>query len=216
MWCDGYVAAAQEEEIDVAFTFLSETKQLDKRLQNITIPENQIVELSDFKISKMDSRYKNYAFYSIETKMQFHSQGQYSLDHITFEFKDGKYLDYQIGNWNFDIGNKDSSGISTWEAAGASASADVFPFHYKSKKSGLSSCTISTGIQKPLPVKCGSDQFFSGNIDIQTSEAPLKYIRSKLIYTLDGKECVGYGKGCYCGALDFSEDDIELSYQNLG
>ena len=62
LWCDGYVAAAQEEEIDVAFTFLSETKQLDERIQNITIPENQIVKLSDFKISKMDSRYKDYAF----------------------------------------------------------------------------------------------------------------------------------------------------------
>ena len=218
LWCDGYVAAPAEEEVDIAFTFLSKERNLDRSVQGIEFPENDIVSVSDFTVTKMDSKYKNFKFYSIVVNTDFEKTGECTIDQMRIHFSDGELADYPVGTWKFDIGPSGREDISTWESPAVSSSSNEFRFDYDTNDPSLSACTIYTGIHQPQEVNANAGRFFSGKIDISDSEAPVKYIRSKLVYTINGEDCISYGKGCYCGALEFTKDGIQLScdhFQNL-
>lgn len=48
---------------------------------------------------------------------------------------------------------------------------------------------------------------------ILESSAPMKYIKAKIIVNYKDNQLISYAKGCYCGALNISEEDIEQSKQ---
>jgi hypothetical protein len=84
-----------------------------------------------------------------------------------------------------------------------------FPFVYSLKN--------STGIIKKIYY---GDKLFiedehgispKGSIDLNGFSSPIVFIKSKIVLSEDGKEFIDYGKGCYCGAVDFSEVFVEKS-----
>ena len=118
---------------------------------------------------------------------------------------------YVLGDWVYDIGTADDEGINTWESVAASSSSTEFAYDYICEKDGIDSCQIYTGIADPADAERKNNETFSGTIDISKSEAPLKYVRSKIVYEKDGQEKVTYGKGCYCGGMGLTKEGIELS-----
>lgn len=57
-------------------------------------------------------------------------------------------------------------------------------------------------------------QKIAEELDLNGSDAPMKYVRPKITFTANGEEYISYGIGCYCGAANFTKNEIELSYQH--
>ena len=77
----------------------------------------------------------------------------------------------------------------------------------------MESCVVYAGENITGKVEKIKDDTIEGCIDISENQSPLKYVKSKILFTIDGKEYISYGKGCLCGALSFDEDDMKLSQQ---
>lgn len=214
LWYDGYVAAAKGEEIEIAFTFLTERKNIDHAISSISFDGNGIVSVEDFEITENDSKYQRYNFYGVVLKLSCNTAGEVDIDHISFAYNNGENETFQIGEWIFDVGAEDSGQIDTWESPAVSSSSEYFRYDYYSNDPAITFCKIYTSIESPINVEIGDTQEVSGKIDLSSSETSVKYIRSKITYTIGDVQNVSYGKGCYCGALDFDEEDIELSYQH--
>ncbi|SDB04041.1 hypothetical protein [Eubacterium oxidoreducens] len=211
IWQDGYLAAAQDEQVDVAFTFLSNDPSLDTKVVSMGVPDNENVEITNFNVEKMDQQYEDYEFYSIVLTLQFTSTGKSTMNQLSMNLADGLPVTYSIGDWTLDIGDADDGKIWTWESPAVSSNSEEFAFSYTAQDASVTSCDLTVGTQTSVELTADDEQTFSGKIELMESDAPVKYIRSKLTYCINGKTVYGYGKGCYCGALEFDEKGIIAS-----
>lgn len=216
VWSDGYVAAAAGgDTVDVAFTVLSNQIDLDKQISSISFSNNNVINIQEVKIEKIKrTRYKKYRFYGVTATIVFDHGGEFSTNEITVNYYDGESKTFKIGDWFFEGGPQDGLQINTWESPVVASNSDNLTFDYSAENSTITSCTIYTGISDPVEVEVESDQTLSGKIDLSESKAPIKYIRTKIAYSIDGEEHISYGVGCYCGSMEFTEDDIMLSYEH--
>ena len=62
-----------------------------------------------------------------------------------------------------------------------------------------------------MSVEDGEKNTVQDTIPLDYSEAPIKYIVSKIYSEKNGNNYISYGKGCYCGGMGLEEDELELS-----
>ena len=211
IWTDGYVAGAVDEEVSIAFTFLTPDWNLEQNLESVSFSDDSSVSVESVQVSKMDTRYKVYQFYGIIVDVKLNEPGEMKTNAVVFHYTDGTEEKYALGDWVYDIGAMDDGGINTWESVAASSSSTEFSYEYTCEKGDISDCQIYTGIDHATDTEWENGTKLSGTIDISESEAPIKYIRAKIAYTEGNQEKVTYGKGCYCGAMGLTDEDIELS-----
>lgn len=211
IWTDGYVAGTVDEEVSIAFTFLTPDRNLERTLESVSFSDDSYVSVENVQVSKMDTRYKVYQFYGITVDVKLNKPGETKIDAVVFHYNNGSEKKYVLGDWVYDIGNIDDGSINTWESVAASSSSAEFAYDYACDKNDILSCQIYTGINHATQAERKENEKFSGTVDISESDAPLKYIRSKIVYTEDAQEKVTYGKGCYCGAMGLTKEGIELS-----
>ena len=211
IWDEGYVAGAVDEKISIAFTFLTPNQNLEGTLESVSFPDDSYIVVEDVQVSKMETRYQWYRFYGIILNIRLKEPGEMKTDSVILHYTNGTEEKYVLGDWVYDIGTADDEEINTWESVAASSSSTEFAYDYICEKDGIDSCQIYTGIADPADAERKNNETFSGTIDISKSEAPLKYVRSKIVYEKDGQEKVTYGKGCYCGGMGLTKEGIELS-----
>lgn len=210
LWYDGYVAGGYNDTIDFSYTLLSKSNDLETAISDVKFSDKQFVSIEKFSVERVKSTYKGYKFYGINLKMKLNQKGQYSPDALIVTIN-GKEQRLPLGTWTFDIGEKGSEKIDTWESIAASSSSDTFSYEYTLKDASISKCNIYTNIDTSSQVSLKKKGKFSGKINISDSDAPLKYIKTKILYTVNGKPYSSYGQGCYCGALGLTDKNIQSS-----
>lgn len=174
------------------------------------------VEILDFEaqISGTDTKYPHYG---IILKIIAKEEGIFEPKSVEITLKNGKTALYHIGDWHFDIGKEEEEGaveeqsvIELWESPVATESSDSFPYQYQLKDPAFKMCKIQTGKNEIYET---TEE--TGQIPLAGSE-PVKYIRAKISVLRDNAEYVFYGKGCYCGAMNISEEEIESMKQRPG
>lgn len=211
IWDEGYVAGVVDEEVSIAFTFLTPEWNLEQNLESVSFSDDSYVSVEDVQVSKMDTRYKAYKFYGIIVNVKLNEPGEMKTDSLVLHYIDGTEEKYALGDWVYDIGSVDDGGINTWQSVAASSSSAEFAYDYTCDKSDILSCQIYTGIDRAVQDERKENEKFSGIADISESAAPLKYIRSKVVYIENNQKKITYGKGCYCGAMGLTQEGIELS-----
>ena len=212
IWTDGYVAGAADETLYISFTFLTPDRNLEQTLESVSFSDDSYVSIENMQVSRMDKVYKWYQRYGIILDMKLKKPGQMKMDSLILHYTDGTKEKYALGDWVYDIGDVDDGGIDTWESVGASSSSTEFDYEYTCEKGDISDCRIYTGIDRVTDAEWKNSTKLSGTIDISESEAPIKYIRTKIVYTEDNQEKVTYDKSSnYCGAMGLTNEDIELS-----
>lgn len=212
-WCDGYVASAEGNVVDVAFTLYSTERNLEPKVIGVSIPQNEIVSVSHYGFDLADAKYKGYKAYGVILTMEFEKTGEFSFDTLTIEYANGEKKEYPVGDWTLESGAKASSKVYTWESPAVSTSSETILCSYDIEDPAVTSCTIYTGFGEPVEVK-PEGQKIAEELELNGSDAPMKYVRPKITFTANGGEYVSYGMGCYCGAANFTKKEIELSYQH--
>ena len=135
-------------------------------------------------------------------------KGVFDIDKLSVVFIDS-VESFPIGNIVYDVGEKDSGSINTSSSPGASSNEKKFAYSYLNDDDAVLE-KIAVAVGKETVINT-NDSTIEGEIDLDFSDAPVKYIISKIYSKKDGKEYVSYGRGCYCGAMDLTEDEIDMS-----
>lgn len=209
-WMDAYIAIEKDETNSIAITLFFEDKPFSKDdISSIALLDiENDVEVTKFNIEYSDEE-KQYSSYIITLEYLAKSIGVYNTTGVEIELLTGENITYPIGLWTFDVDESSFGAVDSWRSPAVSSNGNEFPYDYSMELSNYK-------IQK---IYFGENLYEDGknvkNKGIITLEeyysAPIVYIKSKIIVSESDVNIIDYGKGCYCGALDFNEEDMELS-----
>ncbi len=216
-WIDGYVAFEENSQTSFALTYYYNKNKSYTNFNKINRMEfmnADNVSIANYTIADMKfGKNAKYSAYSITINLLSNSIGTDSVHYLKIYTDTINYKIYPIGSWFFDIGPKESNPdlLDTWSSPVITDNSSEFPYSYK---------VISKNI-KIRELWYGENQFlesadglkYENKVNITSSTAPVKYIKSKIIVEKNNQIYTVYGKGCYSGAMSTSDESIELSKQ---
>lgn len=215
LWCDAYIAAAEESDLIVSLTYFYISNPVEfSDVSAIELVSVSNISVSSFEYYNLDKSSK-YNSIGLDLNLHFGKSSYLECDTIKLVFEDGKSRTYKVGNLKFDIGEKETQNqnLDIWESPVASAYHSEFPYYYIPSEK-ISNVRIQYGEKQIMDVNITEKSEISGEIELNC-EAPLTLIRPRILCeTFNGVE-IYYGNTCYCGALNIKEEDIEESYTYL-
>jgi len=210
-WMDAYIAIEKSTSNSIAATlFFKDVPFLKDDVSNISfldIGEN--VKINDFKIENMDQSTNGFSSYAITLDFTASEVGVFKTSGLLLNLKSNKSIKYLIGGWVFDVNPPGKEIVNSWNALVASTNPGKFPYDYSLYQNGK---ITKIYYADNSFVKDDSGLEYKGEVNISNIySAPLVYIKAKIIVSVDGEEIINYGKGTYCGAMNFAEDAISAS-----
>lgn len=219
VWMDSYIAAPAGSEWTIAVTYYFRPDQphLDiNGIQRISFADIDQIEVVSFETGDVsmgeDAEYEGR---SITLKLSFGDTGIYRTEEMVLHLSDGSTVQYPIGAWVFDV-DREPDAVSVVDQNGspaASSQSNVFPFQYTVLDEDAQIEKIQYGENDEFTSFSGKDEICKIAL---TSEAPVVYIRPKIVVKTGEETSIEYGNGCYCGALDFDESDVQRSIDYAG
>lgn len=215
MQYENYIAASQEENLELALSFWGDKDEVNKAIEAIGVSfDDKAIEITKFEINTGDQIEKLYsgALYII---CSFLEDGVRECSTISLTYPDNTTKNFPIGQWIFDVDKSPCADvpIDVWSSPVASTDRNCFSYSYLLEQDSLEIESIQYGKDLyhyiPKDEKCCE---INGTLTLP-GEAPVKYIRPKLHITYAGTHLVTYGMGCYCGAFNVTLDEIMLSQQ---
>lgn len=219
-WMDSYVAVEKGESNRIAATlFFPKGKQPYDAEDIINVSfqgqsDQVLVDKFDISSSQIPPDEK-YGSYNMILDYTAHKTGQFRTPGIVVLLSSGQKVTYPVGQWTFDVDQKDSGIVDTWSSPAASTSRTEFAYEYSLKDPKTEILQINYGPQDYIKSDKGLP--LQGNINMSSKyDSPIVFVKSKIRGTSAGKPFVSYGKGMYCGALsdsstNGSEEVIEQS-----
>lgn len=219
-WMDSYAAVEQGELNPIAVTLFFEKGKEPYAADDIVnvafqgLSDDVVVERFEVA-SGVKSPDGHYGSYGITLSYKGRKTGQFHTPGIAVTLNSGQKVTYPVGQWTFDVGQKDSGLVDTWSSPGASSSQTEFAYEYSLQDPKTQILQINYGPQDYIKSDKGLP--LQGSINMSSKyDAPIVFVKSKIRGTSDGKPFVAYGKGMYCGSMsdsstNGSEDVIEQS-----
>lgn len=209
----GYVAMGEDSTISVAFTcFYTDKPPFDiKKVSNIQfVRPGDGIEVNQYAVEPLDT--DPYDSYSVTLDLHAAKQGQYRADTITVSLEDGKTLEYSAGDWFFDVGAAEPKEelIDVWSSPAAASNGSRFSYVY-APAADVNIIAVQVG--ETEEIRDGNSLSNQGEISLD-DQTPISYIAAKITVSYANKEYVYYGKGCYCGGMNISEDAFEQMRKN--
>lgn len=213
-WMDSYIAAPVDSEWLVAITYYYQTNKphLDiSDISSISFSDVDDVKVASFDINDISmDKEANYEGKSITLRLAFAELGVYRTEGVVLNFADGSSAAYPIGQWVFDVDSEQSAApvVNQEGSPGASSNSGVFPFQYAVNNAASRIVSIQLGENNvlksfdPAPGLCEAEL---------ATGAPVVYVRPKIVIQTGENTSVEYGYGCYCGALNLDESDVQKS-----
>ena len=219
-WMDGYLAMAEGEEFSFALTFFFEQKKAPFKAEEIThlsFYNIEQIEISDYEILPLDiDNALKHDGYSFTLTINAKEKGLYKTDQLIVEIDDFSFF-FPIGNWTFDIEEINPSAnsselINIWDSPAAGSNPETFAYDYKVENDNIKikeiwlSENIVLSSNEPLGLP------LSNVIELpKTLDAPINFIRPKVVLSIDGRETITLGMSYYSGAVGIEEDVLERS-----
>lgn len=213
-WMDGYLAAPRNSEWNLALTYYTPPGKTSLFADNISELsfvgiDKESVHISNFEIQDSSSGeifgYDSQIFY---LTLSFSEAGIYKTNKMHVENLDGTEVDYKLGSWVFDV-DQDSPSQSVINQEGspyASSNSNFFPIQCRTLGSDPVIASIQVGLDE-------TDSFAADSEELHKiplySDAPVVYIRPKIEVFSHNLQFIEYGNGCYCGALEIDDSDLQ-------
>jgi hypothetical protein len=212
-WMDAYLAVEANVEQSVAVTMFFEHAPFSPdEIAGISFAglKDQVV-VDHFRVDRPKRlKGQKYSSYGITLNYLAKATGRYQTSGIVITLESNEAIPYPIGTWVFDVGEPGAGKVNTWEAPAATANATQFPYRFSLEHSQGMVTRIYYSPDRYIENERGIPP--EGTIDLtEHYSSPIVYIRSKIVLSEDGKEYMDYGKGCYCGAVNVTEEAIEAS-----
>lgn len=213
-WMDGYVAVPIDSNLKIALTYYYKKNSKPIDINNISSMEFvglNDVNIETFTINQMEfGANAKYNGYSFELDLNFPQKGIFTTEHLILHFNNATESVFPIGNWIFDVGEQEQNdpAIDTWNSPSASSDNSKFVYEYKLNDSAAIITELSYGNQMKIYSENGIALIDSLELE---GDAPVKYIKTKMIVKINDIYTIVYGKGCYCGSLDIDNIDVEAS-----
>lgn len=205
--CNGYVADAKNNHLSLAFTYFYENACIDfDDVTSISFHNSKLTQIESYQIFQMEKK-KRFKSYGIVMDINFVDRGMEQIENISIRHSSGKEDIFPIGTWVFDIDEEDCNLLDTWSSPAVSGEANKFVYNYMKLDNDIDVKMIQYGKDSKLKVSYKNEMSINGIVDLE-SETPMNYIKTKIFVMNDGKYKLSYGKGCYCGGLNVSEDSI--------
>ncbi len=219
-WMDSYAAVEQGESNQIAVTLFFEKGKEPYAADDIVNVAFQglsdDVAVERFEVaSGAKSPDGHYDSYGITLSYKGEKTGQFHTPGIAVTLNSGQKVTYPVGQWTFDVDQKDSGIVDTWSSPAASTSRTEFAYEYSLKDPKTEILQINYGPQDYIKSNKGLP--LQGNINMSSKcDSPIVFVKSKIRGLSDGTPFVAYGKGMYCGAMsdsstNRSEEVIEQS-----
>lgn len=216
-WIDGYVAFEENSQTSFALTYYYDKAKnhiSNDKINRIEFIDADNISITNYTIAEMDfENDAKYSGYSITLDIKSNSIGIDQINYIKIYTDSNSYSIYPIGTWVFDIGPKEGNPdvLDTWSSPVASDNSNEFPYLYKLNSNNTKVLELWYGEKEYIKAINGIQ--LEGSIDISSNTAPVKYIKTKMVVENNNKLYTVYGKGCYCGAINTSDESVELSRQ---
>lgn len=216
-WIDGYVAFEENSQTSFALTYYYDKNKNYinfNKVNSLEFMNADKISIANYTISDMDfGKDAKYSAYSITIYLLSNSIGTDSVHYLKIYDDDMNCKIYPIGSWFFDIGPKEDNPdlLDTWSSPIITDKSSEFPYSYKASSKDIKIRELLYGENDFL--KSVEGIACKNKIDISSSAAPIKYIKSKIIVEQNNYFYTVYGKGCYCGAMNTSDESVELSKQ---
>lgn len=217
-WMDGYLAMAVGEEVEVGLTFFYQQNKVPFTADDfLTLSFDDIdqIEISDYSITPLDEeRPQGYRGYVFDLTIKAEEKGVFRTDKLVANINNESVV-FPIGDWIFDIEEgispSDEEGIiDIWGSPGAWSNPEVFIYDYKvtDKNTTLKEIWLSedTILSEAMGLPLVNDVELPRGMS-----APIKFIRPKLILTVNGEEVITFGMSSYVGAINNQKDMVEKS-----
>ncbi len=212
---DGYLAAEVDTTYSVAFSLYYALNDPILKAEDISLvkfvgisPDIEVINLQTQDLTVTNGILGGFG---LLLELRFNRIGLHETEQITLSI-DGETYTLPIGKWVFDIGeSEENTYIDTWSSPGVSSNPNLFPYDYILLNSDSKVKQITYAKNGNITDEDGIQ--LSGNIDLtQTYNAPIKYIKPKMqVSTPDGDVIIYSDTGCYCEAIDYSDDIIDVS-----
>lgn len=212
IWMDGYVATEKGSTTTIAFTQYFPKSKPPFEIKDVTsiylYDNKNFIQTKTFSCrmldNKNDTQFDGYVY---EIQFYASSLGVSTCNKLIINLKNNTEKIYPIGSWTFDVfENETPDLVDVWDSPYATSSNNIFLYDYKP----LNNAVIDS-------IKYGNKSEISGSKNISknriavTANAPIQYIKTKITIKKDDNLFVAYGKGCYCGALNIDDTDIDAS-----
>ncbi len=210
LWMDGYVALPVESNFEIALTyyfFEGKENYIHKdEIVRIEFRDVSNITVKDFYVQDVECSNETYEGFSLHITVEALEEGITYGDSVRMYLTDGTQYDCPLGQWCFEVGQKDSGLVYAYEGTFASSSPDKFSYKYQLNE-GDSISELQYWHNQKI-----TEHIKAEDVLVLEGEAPFRYVKSKGLVLSDGQEYCFYGLGCYCGALGADEKDIEMSY----
>lgn len=211
-WMDAYIAAEVDTENILAITLFFDKEPFEESdIVSISFLDiDKEIVINSFKVDNLGDLNRDYSTYGITLNYSAEEMGVFETSGVKVMLHTDGIIEYPIGKWIFDIGESSEEVVNAWESPAASSNSENFSYSYTVKDSDTLITKVYYGNDRYINNDKGSIN--SGMIDLSADfSSPIVYIRSKIEVLVDNEYQINYGKGCYCGAMDFTEDEIEIS-----
>lgn len=214
LWMDAYVALAEKESttIDLHYFYIPENAAFaSEDIASIAFKgvEKELI-VDEFSLTEKEGHPDDiYHGYSMAITYHFEAQGLFEVDTIIINLAKGGKITYPVGNWVFDVGRKPDSILLDAEGTpGASSNNRELACSYKIE-SGYTLDQLQTGQYEKYDI--GEEGIYQHNLSINALDAPVYFVKPKATVSKGEELSTQYTLGCYCGILDVTQDDIEMS-----
>ena len=218
-WMDGYLAMESEEEVSFALTYFYSNRNVPfspdevHALQFDGIEDK--IEISDYSVTPRENEaslpYDSYAF---EITVKPLKTGVFTTDQLTVNI-DNTSVTFKIGTWCFEV--LDSASVSrellnVWESPCVGSNPRTLAYHYKPLDEHVKIKEI--WLSDELCVSDSNGLPTSGKIEFpEEMEAPIHFLRPKIVLEVDGQEVFSIGISYYSGATNIGENVLEKSFE---
>lgn len=206
-WCDGYVALAENENIELSFTYFYEKRHINfEDIIDVDFLAASMVTVDSYDIFEREEGVE-FKSYGITLDLSMKGRGKEVLEYLQIEHNDGTKDIFPLGTWVFVSGPEDCDLLDTWESPVVSSDSQKFVFVYNKKYEDIAVKYIQCAeVQNNCEMEVAGD-LVSGVIEL-SSNAPMSFIKSMITMEVNNQTKIAYGKGCYCGAMDVTKESI--------
>ena len=217
-WMDGYLAMAVGEDYSIALTFFFEQNNAPfdtGEITDLSFDNLEQIEILRYSINPLEAdEALRYGGYSFNLDIRADGKGVFKTDKLIATIDNSSVI-FTIGEWVFDIEEAtlplDAEGvIDIWGSPVVGSNSRTFAYDYTitDNKTKIKEIWISEDIilseTEGLPL--------SNVIELpQTINAPINFIRPKIVLDIDGEEFITFGMSYYSGAMGVQEDVLEKS-----
>ncbi|WP_156889525.1 hypothetical protein [Paenibacillus harenae] len=192
------------------------------QVESIRFKQSKNVEVKSFEFYKSESSTK-YQVKNIELGLHFSNTGEEKLTDLEIFFKDKTSKSYPIGDWYFNVENKDPLNKSPIEMGQNYAVVSAFFDGYLVNLINNSKETVKVNaisinlkdvqlLQTPLDFDASGKLFIKIPASIKDSLNKFYIVRPKIEYTLNGEKHNYYPYASVYGVINLTEKDFDNEY----